>query len=67
MGNADPEARASIGGWGLGGGYESVRIREEDDEDEGNWDDAQVIGFLILKSGTRSLTLNRRWLNAWSG
>jgi hypothetical protein len=43
----DPEsaaARASVGGWGLGGGHEdSGKTAEEDEEDEPlDWDQAQV-------------------------
>ncbi|KAH9928056.1 HbrB-like-domain-containing protein [Amylocystis lapponica] len=39
----DPESttRASMGGWGLGGGYEERRTEEEDEDMD--WDQAQVV------------------------
>lgn len=39
-------ARASVGGWGLGGGNEdSAKVVEEDDDDPLDWDQAQVSAF----------------------
>ncbi|KAL1682619.1 HbrB-like-domain-containing protein [Schizophyllum commune] len=39
----EPDVRASVGGWGLGGGKEEIRGMEEDDDEPMDWDSAQAV------------------------
>ncbi len=42
-------ARASMGGWGLGVGAEEKKVEEDDEEENLDWDQAQVcLGPLIF-------------------
>jgi hypothetical protein len=64
-----PGARASFGGWGLGGGLEDgAKTVEEDDEDDPlDWDQAQVSRGLCISVSVLKFSSSRLSLNEWSG